>query len=127
MWPLLTYQVHMMLKGKMAELLVKINPKLYRKYLMMKKCKPIMYVQLKKVLYGTLLAALLFWKNLSKKLIAWGFVINPYNWCIANKIIDGKQRTAYGTLMTSKYHMLTLLSLKACLSYSKVNTERKHR
>jgi hypothetical protein len=85
--------VHMMLEGKMAELLVKIDPKLYRKYLMGKNGKPIMYVQLKKAMYGTLQAALLFWKNLSKKLIAWGFKINPYNWCVANKIIDSKQCT----------------------------------
>jgi hypothetical protein len=85
--------VHMMLEGKMAELLVKIDPKLYRKYLMTKNGKPIMYVQLKKALYGTLQAALLFWKDLSKKLVAWGFKINPYDWCVANKTIQGKQCT----------------------------------
>ena len=46
--------VHMVLEGKMAELLVKIDPKLYRKYLLIEKGKPVMYVQLKKVLYSTL-------------------------------------------------------------------------
>ena len=46
--------IHMMLEGKMAELLVKIDPKLYQKYLLVKNGKPIMYVQLKKALYGTL-------------------------------------------------------------------------
>jgi hypothetical protein len=34
--------VHMMLEGKMAKLLVKIDPKLYRKYLMNRNGKPIM-------------------------------------------------------------------------------------
>jgi hypothetical protein len=34
--------VHMMLEGKMAELLVKIDPKLYWKYLLMKNGRPIM-------------------------------------------------------------------------------------
>ena len=38
-------------------------------------------------------AALLFWKLLSSKLVLWGFKINPYDWCVANKIIDGKQCT----------------------------------
>jgi hypothetical protein len=85
--------VHMMLEGKMAELLVKIDPKLYRKYLKTRNGKPIMYVQLKKALYGTLQAALLFWKDLSKKLTEWGFKINPYDWCVANKTINGKQCT----------------------------------
>jgi hypothetical protein len=26
-------------------------------------------------------------------LVLWGFEINPYDWCVANKIIDGKQCT----------------------------------
>jgi hypothetical protein len=45
------------------------------------------------LLYGTLRAALLFWQKLSKTLQSWGFVINPYDWCVANKIINGKQCT----------------------------------
>ena len=85
--------VHMKLEGTMAELLVKIDPKLYRKYLLMQKGKPVMYVQLKKALYGTLQAGLLFWKDLTKNLKKWGFKINPYDWCCANKQIDGKQCT----------------------------------
>jgi hypothetical protein len=85
--------VNMMFEGKMAKLLVKINLKLYWKYLLVKNGKAIMYVQLKKALYGTLQAAVLFWRNLSKKLKEWGFTINPYNWCVANQTINGKQCT----------------------------------
>jgi hypothetical protein len=51
--------VHMMLEGKMAELLARLDPKLYRKHLMIKKGKPIMYVQLKKALNVTGLTTLL--------------------------------------------------------------------
>jgi hypothetical protein len=58
-----------------------------------KKGKTIMYVQLKKTLYGTLQASLLFWKDLSKNLTDWRVVINPYDWCVANKTINGKQCT----------------------------------
>jgi hypothetical protein len=85
--------VHMVLEGTMAELLVKLDPKLYRKDIQVKKGKPVMYVQLKKALYGTLQASLLFWKDLSGKLREWGFEVNPYNWCVANKTINGKQCT----------------------------------
>jgi hypothetical protein len=85
--------VHMKLEGKMAELLVKLDPKLYRKYVQVVKGKNVLYVELKKALYGTLRAALLFWKKLSAKLQEWGFVINPYDWCVANKMINGKQCT----------------------------------
>ena len=38
-------------------------------------------------------AALLFWKNLASSLQEWGFEINPYGWCVANKTVDGKQMT----------------------------------
>jgi hypothetical protein len=38
-------------------------------------------------------AALLFWKLLLSKLELWGFEINPYDWCVADKIINGKQCT----------------------------------
>jgi len=52
-----------------------------------------LYVQLKKDLYGTLQAALLFWKLLSNTLQEWGFKINDYERCISNKMINGKQCT----------------------------------
>ncbi len=55
--------LHMMLEGKMAELLVKLDPKLYHKYVQVEKGKNILYVKLKKALYGTLKAALLFGRN----------------------------------------------------------------
>jgi hypothetical protein len=53
----------------------------------------VIYVILTKALYGTLQATLLFWQNLSGKLQKWGFEINPYDFCVANKTIDGKQCT----------------------------------
>jgi hypothetical protein len=85
--------VHMVLEGTMAKLLVKVDPKLDHRHLMMKYGKPMMYVQLKKALYGTLEAGLLFWRDLTKNLKKWGFKINPYGWCVANKMIGGKQCT----------------------------------
>jgi hypothetical protein len=85
--------VHMKLEGQMAELLVRLDPKLYRKYVHSCNGKPILYVELKKALYGTLKAALLFWKRLSNQLAEWGFKVNPYDWCVANKMINGKQCT----------------------------------
>ena len=51
------------------------------------------YVKLRKALYGTLQAALLFWRLLSDTLIEWGFKLNEYDKCVANKIINGKQCT----------------------------------
>jgi hypothetical protein len=85
--------VHIKLVGKMAELLVLVDPKLYRKYVKIENGKPVLYAKLRKALYGTLKAALLFWKLLSKTLKNWGFTVNPYDPCVVNKQIEGTQCT----------------------------------
>jgi len=65
----------MLLEGMIAKLIVKLKPKLYRKYIWKNKhYKPMLNVKLKKALYGTLQAELLFWRLLSKK--EWGFKLN---------------------------------------------------
>jgi hypothetical protein len=72
--------IHVRLEGPLASLLAKLAPNLYEKYLEYdKKGKPIMCVKLKKALCGTLQAAMLFWKDLSAKLVSWGYEINPYD------------------------------------------------
>jgi Reverse transcriptase (RNA-dependent DNA polymerase) len=53
----------------------------------------VIYVELLKALYGTLHAARLFWEKMSGKLKEWGFVANPYDSCVVNKMINGKQCT----------------------------------
>jgi hypothetical protein len=85
--------VHVRLAGPLAELLTKVDPKLYTKYLGTERGKPVMYVQLQKALYGTLSAAMLFWKDLSGHLYAEGFRANPYDSCVMNKVVEGKQCT----------------------------------
>jgi hypothetical protein len=85
--------VHVKFEGEIAEMLVRMDPALYRKYVKDENGKTVLYVELLKALYGTLKAALLFWKLVSAKLVSWGFEINPYDWCVANKMINGKQCT----------------------------------
>ena len=84
---------HMHLEGTLAELLTKCDPKLYRKYVVTENNKPVLYVELVKALYGTIHAALIFWHKLTSKLVEWGFTINLYDWCVANKQINGQQCT----------------------------------
>ena len=47
-----------------------------------------LYVQTNKALYGLLQSALLFYKKLQKDLEGYGFVINPYDPCVANTMIN---------------------------------------
>ncbi len=69
------------------------DPKLYRKYLVNKKGKKVLYLHLQKALYGIIKSALLFYQKLVLELKSMGFVVNPYYPCIANKIVDGHQLT----------------------------------
>jgi hypothetical protein len=85
--------VVMKLEGVMADVILKIDPTKYKKHTILERGKPVVYVKFKKALYGTLQAALLFWQNLSSQLEEWGFVINPYDFCVANKMVDGAQCT----------------------------------
>jgi hypothetical protein len=85
--------VYMKLTGKAADILVQTAPEIYRKYIMIEKGKKVLYVEALKAVYGTLRAALLFYKKLVKDLKSIGFELNPYDPCVANKIINGKQFT----------------------------------
>ena len=85
--------VYMRIDGAMADLLMEIDYDMYHPHMVKEKGKPVIYVELLKALYGTLRAARLFWETLSGKLQEWGFTINPYDSCVANKDIDGQQCT----------------------------------
>jgi Reverse transcriptase (RNA-dependent DNA polymerase)/Zinc knuckle len=84
--------VYMRLEGVMVDLLVQIDES-YTQFVTIEKGKRVIYVQLVKALYGTLKAAMLFWKKLTGILESWGFVTNKYDSCVANKVINGKQCT----------------------------------
>jgi len=55
------HAVQMLLEGAFVKLIVRLDPSLNRKFIWKnKKGKPMLYMRLKKALYGTLHAALLF-------------------------------------------------------------------
>jgi hypothetical protein len=85
--------VHLRIDGAMAELLIRLDPALYSQYTEDRNGKKVLYLLLQKALYGTLQAALLFYNKLVTVLKGWGFEINPYDPCVANKMINGKQCT----------------------------------
>ena len=63
----------------------KMHPK-YEEYVKIGSDRKLLYVQPLRALYDCVVSALL-WKEM-------GFMINPYDSCIANKIIDRKQCTS---------------------------------
>jgi hypothetical protein len=65
----------------------------YRKYVCHENGKKVLYLKLLKALYGCVQSALLWYELFSTTLQGDGFELNPYDTCVANKIIDGKQCT----------------------------------
>jgi hypothetical protein len=86
--------ITMVLKGRLAELTVQVVPLLSRKYITVnRKGMTILYVKMQKALYGLLRSALLFYNKLVANLESDGFVLNPYDSCVAIKVVDKKQMT----------------------------------
>lgn len=74
-------KVIMKIKGKVADYLIQADPRLYRKYIKLENGATILYVELRKALYGQLKAALLFYKKFVTKLQGIGFKLNVYDPC----------------------------------------------
>jgi hypothetical protein len=85
----------MLFEGEMAEYMLQANPERYGPHVHTTKSgkKLLLYVELQKVLYGCIKSALLCYKLFKSTLEGMGFIINPYDMCVANKMINGKQCT----------------------------------
>jgi hypothetical protein len=69
-----------------------VNPK-YKKFVTHENGKRVLYLQLLKALYGCVQSALLWYDLFTNTLKNDGFELNPYDACVANKIVNGKQCT----------------------------------
>jgi hypothetical protein len=82
------------IRGVLMDILVQIAPNVYKSYVTTdKKGMKKLLVQCQNALYGTMVANLLYYCKFTKSLTSVGFKINPYNPCVTNKIVDGKQMT----------------------------------
>ena len=64
----------MLLRGKLAEMMVRVNPELYGRYIITSpQGQPMLYVKLNKALYGLLFSTLLFYSKLVSELEDMGF------------------------------------------------------
>jgi hypothetical protein len=127
----------MILKGRLAELMVQIAPNLYRKYISVdRKGKAILYVKMQKAIYGLLRSALLFDKKLVANLESIGFKLNPYDPCVANKEmnrthmtvcwhvdnlkvshVDLKENTRFGDWLSETYGVMVVAHRGAVHNY----------
>ena len=76
-----------------ALLLVELDEKKWRKYLVKENGKWTICVLCDKYTYGTMNTALLSYKKLVKSFKGWGMTMNLCNLCVKNKMDDNKQIT----------------------------------
>ena len=98
-------RVTMKITGLLVDYLIAIDAT-YRDYVVTKNGKRVIYVVILRAIYGMLVASLLFYKKIRADFEDEGFIFNPYDPCIANKMVNGKQQTI-------RFHVDDLMS-KSC-------------
>jgi hypothetical protein len=84
--------VFIKIRGILVDILVEISPGVYKSYVSKdKKGSKQLLVQFQNALYGTMVASLLYYLKFVKSLTDIDFLINLYDPCIANKMIEGEQ------------------------------------
>ncbi len=85
------HSVVVRIRGPLVDILVSIAPDVYGLYVSTTKTgQKVLIVECLNAVYGTMLAALLYYKKFVKSLKSKGFKLNPYDPCVANKIVEGK-------------------------------------
>ena len=80
--------VIVVLRGELAELMVQVDPSIYRQYVSTdKRGNPVLYMQLYKSVYGLMRSSLLFYRKLRGELESYGLTVNPYDPCVANMMV----------------------------------------
>jgi hypothetical protein len=82
----------MKIRGVLVDILCEMDPG-YIEYVVMEGNQKVLYVHVLMAIYGLLVSAILFYKKLVGDLTKYGFKINPYDPCVANKMVQEKQMT----------------------------------
>ena len=85
-------RIVMKIRGAMIDMLIEIDER-YEEFVTTENGKRILYVHIQRAIYGMLMSGLLFYKKFRASIEKIGYEVNPYDPCVANKIINGKQHT----------------------------------
>lgn len=85
-------RIHVRFEGRKAELLEKIDRKLYRPHICREKGIIVIYAELQRAFHGILKTALWFLKEVLSEITELCFVVNPYDHCVANRMMNGHRQ-----------------------------------
>jgi hypothetical protein len=88
-------KIIMKIRGSLVDILLEICPGVYDDFVVYegKGKQKVVYVQMLMALYGMMIASILYYKKFRKDIESIGFEVNPYDICVANRQVNGKQHT----------------------------------
>ena len=84
--------VLMKFRGQFADIMCEVDPK-HKENIVFEKGKKVLYVQVVRAIYGCIESTMLWYNLYVDTLKELGFELNPYDRCVANKIVNGSQCT----------------------------------
>mmetsp|Transcript_7772 Transcript_7772/g.11115 ORF Transcript_7772/g.11115 Transcript_7772/m.11115 type:complete len:99 (+) Transcript_7772:341-637(+) len=82
----------MQLRDEFVDIMCEVNPTC-KQHVQLVKGQKVLYLQVFQAIYGCIKSILFWYELFSSTLQKMGFEINPYDQCMANKIINGSQCT----------------------------------
>jgi hypothetical protein len=74
-------------------MLVEVDQEKYAPFIVNESTTKVLYVVMLKALYGMLQSSLLYYKKICRDIEQIGFEVNPYDPCVANRMVEGKHHT----------------------------------
>ncbi len=91
--PLNGDKIIMKIRGQLVDILLELCPGVYDDYVRDEGRNKVVYVRMLRALYGMLISSILYYKKFRKDIESVGFEVNPYDICVANRTVNGKQQT----------------------------------
>ena len=85
-------RVLLKLVGDFVDIMCKVNPE-HKKNVTYEKGRKVLYMEVLQAIYGCIESALRWYELFSETLVKEGWEINPYDKCVANRMINDKQCT----------------------------------
>jgi len=86
-------RIIMKIRGILLDILVEMDPDKYSDYVVVEDGRRTVYVVMLKALYGMMMSSLLYYLKFRGDLEEIVFRVNPYDPCVANRIIKNQQHT----------------------------------
>ena len=86
-------RIIMKVRGQFVDWLCELDPFRYSPFVVYERGVKTLYLVCKKAIYGMLEAGLMWYRKFRTNLGSIGFKLNPYDECVANRNVRGKQHT----------------------------------